>query len=92
SNEGNAGYLPEERAWMDEFVKHGYIDTFRQFEPGPGHYTWWSYRPGVREKNIGWRIDYFCINPEFKDRLKSSIHQPNVKGSDHCPIEMELKA
>ncbi len=91
SNENNAGYLPEERAWMDEFTQAGYVDTFREFEKGPDHYTWWSYRRNVREKNIGWRIDYFCVNPEFKDRLKASKIHPQVMGSDHCPIELTLK-
>lgn len=92
TNTDNAGFLPEERAWMDEFIGGaGYIDTFRSFHPEPGHYTWWSYRPGVREKNVGWRIDYFCVNPELKARLKSADHQPQVKGSDHCPIELVLR-
>lgn len=91
SNEKNAGYLPEERAWMTEFLGAGYIDAFRHFEKGPGHYTWWSYRPGVREKNIGWRLDYFCVNREHEDRLKSVVHQPEVKGSDHCPVALTLK-
>jgi len=90
TNEHNAGYLPEERAWMSGFLETGYIDTFRKFEPGPDHYTWWSYRKGVREKNIGWRIDYFTVNPEFQDRLVNSKHQPNIMGSDHCPIELEI--
>jgi exodeoxyribonuclease-3 len=93
-NEKNAGYLPEERSWMEGFVgekSHGYIDVFRQFQPGPGHYTWWSYRPGVREKNIGWRLDYFVTNPEFKSALKSCAIFPQIKGSDHCPVRLELK-
>jgi exodeoxyribonuclease-3 len=91
SNMNNAGFLPEERAWMDQFLAQGYVDTFRHFVPDPGHYTWWSYRPGVREKNIGWRLDYFAVNQEFKDRLKSARHQCEVKGSDHCPVALELK-
>lgn len=89
-NENNAGYLPEERAWMDRFLGAGYVDTFRKFEPGPGHYTWWSYRPGVRERNIGWRIDYFTVNPEMEDRLQVSRHHAQVMGSDHCPIELKI--
>jgi len=91
SNQNNAGFLPEERTWMDQFISAGYFDSFRHFHPEGGHYTWWSYRPGVREKNIGWRLDYFMINEEFKDRLKKSYHQPQVLGSDHCPIGVELK-
>jgi exodeoxyribonuclease III len=90
SNVNNAGFLPEERAWMDQFINNGYTDSFREFVKEPGHYTWWSYRPGVREKNIGWRLDYFITNNEFKDRLKSVGHHPYVKGSDHCPVELRL--
>lgn len=90
-NENNAGFLPQERAWMDKFTKKGYVDAFRIFEKGPGHYTWWSYRPGVRQRNIGWRIDYFSVNPEFKDRVETANHQTHVMGSDHCPIDMKIK-
>lgn len=92
SNEKNAGYLPEERAWMTEFLNKGYVDAFRHFVKDPGHYTWWSYRPGVREKNIGWRIDYFAVNPEFSDRLELARHQNEVMGSDHCPVQLTLKS
>ena len=92
SNVDNAGFLPEERAWMDRLLEHGYVDTFRQFNQDPGHYTWWSYRPGVREKNIGWRIDYFVVNEAFTDRLKGASHQAHVKGSDHCPVSLTLKS
>jgi exodeoxyribonuclease-3 len=91
ANEKNAGYLPEERAWMTDFLGRGYIDAFRHFEKGPGHYTWWSYRPGVREKNIGWRLDYFCVNQEHEDRLKAVEHHPHIKGSDHCPVALTLR-
>jgi exodeoxyribonuclease-3 len=91
SNKDNAGFLPEERAWMDQFTSKGYVDTFRHFTPDPEHYTWWSYRPGVREKNVGWRIDYFCTNEEHKDRLKKAVHQNEVRGSDHCPVLLELR-
>jgi exodeoxyribonuclease-3 len=92
SNQDNAGFLPEERAWMDHFVEElKWVDTFRHFEQGPNHYTWWSYRPGVREKNIGWRLDYFFTSPEFKSRLKSCVHSVDVMGSDHCPVCLEIK-
>lgn len=91
ANQKNAGFLPEERLWMTKFLEAGYLDTFRHFNQEPGHYTWWSNRPGVREKNIGWRLDYFISNSDFRDRLKHSIHHPHVMGSDHCPIELRLK-
>lgn len=91
ANKKNAGFLPEERAWMSKFIAAGYVDSFRQFQPEGGHYTWWSYRPGVREKNVGWRLDYFMTNHEFKDRLKTSSHRNDVMGSDHCPVLIELK-
>ena len=93
TNVNNAGFLPEERAWMETMVANrGWLDAFRVFEPGPGHYTWWSYRPGVRAKNIGWRLDYFLANPEARDRLKAASHACDVMGSDHCPVRLELKA
>ncbi|AFG37878.1 exodeoxyribonuclease III [Spirochaeta africana] len=89
-NTENPGYLPEERAWMDSFLAAGYIDTFRLFTPDGGHYTWWSYRFGARERNIGWRIDYHCVNPSLRDRVHSSVILPEIMGSDHCPIRLEL--
>ncbi len=90
-NRKNAGFLPEERAWMDRLLGHGWIDTFRHFCDEPGHYTWWSQRMGVRKRNVGWRLDYFAVNPELVDRLKAARIQPQVKGSDHCPVTLELK-
>jgi len=90
-NEGSAGYLPEERAWMDKFTKAGYVDTFRHFHPGEkGQYSWWSYRAGARERNVGWRIDYHCVDKAFLPQVKSSIIRPEVTGSDHCPVEIIL--
>lgn len=91
TNLKNAGFLPEERSWMEELLTNGYVDTFREFEKEGGHYTWWSYRPGVREKNIGWRLDYFVSNEEHRDRLKAASHLCDVKGSDHCPVLLTLK-
>jgi exodeoxyribonuclease-3 len=90
-NEGSAGYLPEERAWMDKFTAAGYVDTFRHFHPGEGgHYSWWSYRAGARERNVGWRIDYHCVDPALVPRVKSSVIRPDVAGSDHCPVEIDI--
>ena len=90
-NEGNPGYLPEERAWMDSFLSQGYLDAFRIFNQEAGQYTWWSYRFKAREKNIGWRIDYFCISEELKKLVKGVQLLSEVKGSDHCPVKMELQ-
>lgn len=90
ANEKNPGYLPEERAWMDSFIAGGWTDTFRIFENGPNHYTWWSYRANARQNNVGWRIDYFCVNDASAGRVKSSRIMPDINGSDHCPIAMEL--
>ena len=90
-NEKNAGYLPEERAWMTEFIASGYVDTFRMFEKGGGHYTWWSQRPGIRERNIGWRLDYHFITPGLVKAVTAAGIHAAVKGSDHCPVSLELK-
>ncbi len=88
ANEANPGYLPEERAWMDKFTGSGYTDTFRYFCTEPEHYTWWSYRFHAREKNIGWRIDYHCVNKEFIPHIRESLILKDVPGSDHCPIKL----
>ncbi|MCL2093384.1 MAG: exodeoxyribonuclease III [Treponema sp.] len=91
-NQGSPGYLPEERAWMDSFTQAGFVDTFRHFHPGEeGHYSWWSYRSGARERNVGWRIDYHCIDPAFLPALGSARILKEVEGSDHCPVEIVLK-
>ena len=89
-NEGSPGYLPEERAWMDTFTQEGYIDTFRVSNNEPHNYTWWSYRAKARERNVGWRIDYFCTSQKFHKNIKNSSIQPDIQGSDHCPISIEL--
>ncbi len=91
ANEKNSGFLPEERAWVDKWVSHGYVDTFRAFHPEPDQYTWWTYRAGARARNVGWRIDYFFVNEEFMDRVKDSFITPEVMGSDHCPIGLQIK-
>lgn len=86
TNRDNAGFLPEEREWFDSFMSLGWVDLFRQFQKDGGHYTWWSYRPGVRERNIGWRLDHMFANPEAAHLVTKMWHQPEVAGSDHCPI------
>lgn len=91
SNERNAGYTIEERRGFDAIVESGFIDTFREFTKEGGHYTWWSNFGKAREKNVGWRIDYFCISPALRKKLKEATILPEVKGSDHCPIRIVLK-
>ena len=90
-NVGNPGYLPEERAWMDKYTGSGYIDTFRHLCPEPKHYSWWTYRvPQARANNVGWRLDYHCMDPEFLPALVAAGIQSNVMGSDHCPVSLDL--
>ena len=81
----------EERAGFSAFVKAGFLDTFREFEPGGGHYTWWSQMSGARSRNVGWRIDYFLISKSLRPRLKRAFIRPDVLGSDHCPVGIELE-
>lgn len=90
ANVGNHGFTPEERAGFDALVKAGFVDTFREFEPGGGHYTWWSQMPGVRQRNVGWRIDYFLLSAALRPRLRSAFIRSTVMGSDHCPVGIEL--
>jgi exodeoxyribonuclease-3 len=91
-NEGNPGYLPEERAWMDTWTQSGFIDSFRRLHPtDEQQYTWWSYRMRARERNVGWRLDYHCIDEGFLPVVRKSIIRQDVMGSDHCPVEIEIK-
>jgi exodeoxyribonuclease-3 len=89
-NENNPGYSAPERAWMDTFTEAGYIDTFRKFNQEPDQYTWWSYRFNARGRNIGWRIDYFCVDPASEERVKGAGILDNILGSDHCPISLDF--
>ena len=90
-NEGTSGFLPIERAWLDSFVAHGYVDTFRLIHgDAPDWYSWWSYRFGAREKNVGWRIDYFFVSEELRGVVKDAWIERDVTGSDHCPVGLEL--
>lgn len=91
TNRKNAGFTDEERAKFTNIVEHGFVDTFRHFYPEQeGIYSWWSYRFRAREKNAGWRIDYFCVSKCLKDRLVDAKIHVNVMGSDHCPIELDI--
>jgi exodeoxyribonuclease-3 len=89
-NEKISGFLPEERAWMDELVSHGFLDTFRIFNKEGGNYSWWDLKTGARERNVGWRIDYFFVSDNLKDRIKSAFILTEVLGSDHCPVGIEM--
>lgn len=91
ANRGNPGYLPRETDWMDGFIGDGYLDTFRKFHPEPRQYSWWSYRTRARERNIGWRIDYFCTDLASDARVAGAAIHADVTGSDHCPVSLDLE-
>ncbi len=86
-----SGFLPEERAWLDAFMKSGFIDSFRHFNKDPHHYSWWSYRAGARGNNKGWRIDYNLVAEPMANRLKRAVILPEAKHSDHCPVLVEIE-
>ena len=91
TNRGNAGFTDEERAKFGQLLESGFADTFRRLHPDAAEYSWWSYMGHAREKNIGWRIDYFTVSERFMERVESaSIHQ-EIMGSDHCPVELVIR-
>jgi exodeoxyribonuclease-3 len=91
ANEGNPGYLPEERAWMEKYLTSGYADAFRRLHAEQGQYTWWTYRvPGARERNVGWRIDYHCVDEGLMPAVLGTAIHPSILGSDHCPVSIDL--
>ncbi len=90
SNQRTTGFLPEERAWVDRMLERGLIDIFRDREPDREQYTWWTYRYGARDRNIGWRLDYFLISKALIKRVRKAEILDRVHGSDHCPILLEL--
>lgn len=92
ANEESPGYSAVERAWMDEFIGAGYVDTFRKFNQEPEHYTWWSYRANARIRNVGWRIDYFFVDPASEDRILEAAIHDEVQGSDHCPVSIRFRS
>lgn len=89
-NEGLKGFTKEERAGFQAFIDAGFIDTFRMFTKGNGHYSWWSHFANARERNVGWRIDYILVSESLKNKVKSAEILPEVFGSDHCPVFLEL--
>ncbi|MCY4643385.1 MAG: exodeoxyribonuclease III [Bacteriovoracales bacterium] len=91
-NKETTGFLPEERAFLDELLAQGFVDIFRRFHPDqPEHYTWWTYRNECRERNIGWRIDYFFMDESIASQAIKCEHRAHVLGSDHCPVTLQLK-
>jgi exodeoxyribonuclease III len=91
ANEKISGFLPEERQWLDKFLALGYVDTFRHFHPEPNQYSWWDLKTNARERNVGWRIDYFFVTENLLDSVKDAFIMPRVMGSDHCPVGIKLE-
>ena len=91
SNKKNAGFTEEERKGFENYIKAGFVDTFRMFNKDPDHYTWWSYMFNARAKNVGWRIDYFCVSNIIKNKVKKAKILPKIMGSDHAPIIIEVQ-
>ena len=91
SNHKTSGFLPEERAMVDKFMAHGFVDPFRHLYPEKEQYSWWSYRGGARSRNVGWRIDYFLISENLLPRVQDVIIHDDVLGSDHCPTELRIR-
>ncbi|MEN9733165.1 MAG: hypothetical protein RLZ45_1160 [Verrucomicrobiota bacterium] len=91
ANVRNHGFTAEERSGMDALVTDGFVDTFREFEKGPGHYSWWSPMGGARTRNVGWRLDYFLMSGRIRTRLRSAFIRSTVLGSDHCPVGIEME-
>lgn len=89
-NKTVSGFLPQERSWLDIFIKSGFVDSFRHFNKDPHHYTWWSYRAGARGNNKGWRIDYILVAKSIENRLERATILPDAKHSDHCPVLVEI--
>ncbi len=89
-NEINSGFLPIDREWIDKVVQHNYIDTFRHFDDSPEKYSWWDYKTRARERNVGWRLDYFFVSKELLPQLKDAFIMSEIMGSDHCPVGIEI--
>ncbi len=90
-NVGKKGFTDEEREGIQNFIDKGFVDTFRIFTKGNGHYTWWSHFAKARERNVGWRIDYFFVSNKIKSKVKNALIHKDILGSDHCPIELDIE-
>ena len=89
-NAATSGFMPQERAWVQKFLDHGFVDVYRQFYPDKVEYTWWTYRMNARARGIGWRIDYFLASQALAPRVREVVIHADVTGSDHCPVELIL--
>jgi exodeoxyribonuclease-3 len=87
-NETNSGFLPEERFWVAKYLEHGFVDIYRRLYPERIQYTWWTYRMAARQRNVGWRIDYFLVSEKLAARVKDVIIHDQIQGSDHCPVTL----
>ena len=90
SNKKNAGFSPDERAGLDRMAEAGFVDSFRHFDDGPEKYSWWTYRMNARQRNIGWRLDYFWVAEKFIDQISGAAIRADIFGSDHCPVEITI--
>lgn len=89
-NAKNSGFLPEERAWMTQFLNSGFIDSFRYIDPSPHRYSWWTFRANARSRNLGWRIDYNMVSENMKNKITNALILDNAYHSDHCPVVLEI--
>jgi len=90
-NEGNTGFMPEERAWIDRYLEHGFVDIYRHLYPERVQYTWWTFLSNARLRNVGWRLDYFLISPQLVSQVADVVIHDEVLGSDHCPVTLLIK-
>lgn len=91
ANEKNTGFLPEEREWIDRYLEHGFVDVYRNLYPEREVYTWWTYRFNSRERDIGWRLDYFLVSETLMEKVEDVIVHSDIMGSDHCPVSLNLR-
>jgi len=91
ANEKTSGFMPEEREWVGKFIEHGFVDVYRKLYPEREQYTWWTYRFNARQRNVGWRLDYYLVSKAFAPRVKNVIIHDDVLGSDHCPVELIIE-
>ena len=90
-NQKTSGFLPEERVWIDKYLSHGFIDIYRELFPERVEYTWWTYRMNARQKNVGWRLDYFLVSDSLVPTIKDVVIHGDVTGSDHCPVTLTIE-